>query len=130
MTCHVVLLDNSQFVTTFDQKIVLGKDLFDLVCQRVQVPTNKKQYFGLQYIDHEDGDLNWLNLDKALLTSRKSEPLVYQFAVKVFPKDPLKMNKACKSRYFYKSKVSLTEASYLSQSKNTPKLMASTYKRL
>ena len=90
-TCHVVLLDNSQFVTTFDQKIVLGKDLFDLVCQRVQVPTNKKQYFGLQYIDQEDGDLNWLNLDKALLASRKSEPLVYQFAVKVFPQDPLKM---------------------------------------
>ncbi|XP_015770657.1 PREDICTED: merlin-like [Acropora digitifera] len=60
MTCHVVLLDNSQFVTTFDQKIVLGKDLFDLVCQRVQVPNNKKQYFGLQYIDQEDGDLNWL----------------------------------------------------------------------
>ncbi|XP_068709608.1 band 4.1-like protein 1 [Montipora foliosa] len=90
--CNVVLLDNSQFTTTFAQKIVLGKELFDLVCQRVQVPAHDKQYFGLQCIDNEDGGVNWLNLDKAIPPTRRSQPLIYQFAVKVFPLDPLKMD--------------------------------------
>ena len=89
--CQVVLLDNSQFITTFGQKTVLGMELFDRVCHRVRVPPENRQYFGLQYMDREDGDLNWLNLDKEIRPSRKSKPLMYQFAVKVFPQDPLKL---------------------------------------
>ena len=89
--CQVVLLDNSQFVTSFGQKSVLARELFDRVCQRVQVPANNKQYFGLQCMDREDGDVNWVSLDKEIRPSRKSTPLMFQFAVKVFPQEPLKL---------------------------------------
>ena len=87
--CQVVLLDNSQFVTSFGQKSVLARELFDRVCHRVQVPANNKQYFGLQCMDREDGDVNWVNLDKEIRPSRKPAPLMFQFAVKVFPQEPL-----------------------------------------
>ena len=90
--CHVVLLDNSQFVTMFDQETVVGDELFERVCERLKVPPYDRQYFGLQYIDTEDGDVNWLNLDKEIRPPRKSNPLMYQFAVKVFPKDPLHLD--------------------------------------
>ncbi|CAH3021644.1 unnamed protein product [Porites evermanni] len=83
--CHVVLLDNSEFVTMFDQETVVGDELFERVCERLKVPSYDRQYFGLQYIDNEDGDVNWLNLDKEIRPPRKSNPLMYQFAVKVFP---------------------------------------------
>ena len=90
--CHVVLLDNSQFVTMFDQETVVGDELFERVCERLKVPSYDRQYFGLQYIDTEDGDVNWLNLDKEIRPPRKLNPLMYQFAVKVFPKDPLHLD--------------------------------------
>ncbi|KAL9983445.1 hypothetical protein ACROYT_G005620 [Oculina patagonica] len=91
--CQVVLLDNSQFIATFDQKTVLGSDLFDKVCEKAQVPPYYRQYFGLQYIDREDGDVDWLHMDKEIHPRRKSKPLLYQFAVKVFPRDPIKLEK-------------------------------------
>ena len=91
--CQVVLLDNSQFSTTFEKKTVQGRDLFDRVCERAQVPPYCKQYFGLQYIDREDGEVAWQNLDKEIRSSRKTKPLLYQFAVKVFPQDPIKLEK-------------------------------------
>lgn len=91
--CQVVLLDNSQFITSFEQKKVQGSELFDRVCDKAQVPLYYKQYFGLQYIDREDGDLVWLNLEKEIPAQRKSKQLLYQFAVKVFPRDPLKLEK-------------------------------------
>lgn len=87
---QVVLLDNSEFITAFDQKTVQGSELLDRVCEKVEVPPCYKQYFGLQYIDREDGDVVWLNLDKEIHSRRKSKPLLYQLAVKVFPQDPLK----------------------------------------
>ena len=93
LECQVVLLDNSQFSTTFDKKTVQGRDLFDRVCEKVQVPLNYQQYFGLQYIDREDGEVAWLNLNKEIRSSRKTKPLLYQFAVKVFPQDPIKLEK-------------------------------------
>lgn len=89
--CQVVLLDNSQFITSFEQKTVVGNELLDRVCDKIQVPLYYKQYFGLQYIDREDGELVWLNLEKELPPQRKSKPLLFQFAVKVFPRDPLKV---------------------------------------
>ena len=92
LECQVVLLDNSQFITTFDQTSVLAWELFDRVCERVQAPPNNKQYFGLQCMDREDGDVNWLSLHNEIRRpSRKSTPLMYQLAVKVFPQEPLKL---------------------------------------
>lgn len=93
LECQVVLLDNSQFTTTFDQKTVQGSELFDRVCEKAKIPPYYKPYFGLQYIDREDGDVAWLNLDKEIRYSRKTKPLLYQFAVKVFPQDPIKLEK-------------------------------------
>ena len=93
LECQVVLLDNSHFSTTFDKKTVQGRDLFDRVCEKAQVPPNHQQYFGLQYIDREDGEVVWLNLDKEIRSSRKTKALLYQFAVKVFPQDPIKLEK-------------------------------------
>ena len=90
--CHVVLLDNSQFVTTFGQTTVVGRELFDRVCDRLLVPAGSRQYFGLQFIDGADGDVNWLHLDKEIRPPRKSNQVMYQFAVKVFPKDPLHLD--------------------------------------
>ena len=88
-----MLLDNSQFSTTFDQKTVQGRDLFDRVCEKAQVLPCYKQFFDLQCIDREDGDVAWLNLDKEIRSSRKTKPLLYQFAVKVFLQDPIKLEK-------------------------------------
>ena len=93
LECQVVLLDNSQFITTFDERTVRGSELFDRVCEKAKVPPYYKPYFGLQYIDREDGDVAWLNLDKEIRYSRKTKPLLYQFAVKVFPRDPIKLEK-------------------------------------
>ena len=93
LECQVVLLDNSQFSTTFDKKTVQGRDLFDRVCEKTQVPPYCKEYFGLQYIDREDGEVAWLNLDKEIRSSRKTKPFLYQFAVKVFLQDPIKLEK-------------------------------------
>lgn len=110
--CHVVLLDNSQFVTTFGQKTVFGRELFDRVCQRVQVPADNKQHFGLQYLDREDGDVNWLNLDQEIHPPRKPKPLMYQFAVKVFPKDPLKFEHAMQWQILLQLKVLINRGKF------------------
>ena len=91
--CEVVLLDNSHFISIFDQKRVRGEELFDRVCVKVQVPSYYKQYFGLQFVDRDDGDLNWLDLTKEIQNSRKSKEILYQFAVKVFPQDPVTLEK-------------------------------------
>ena len=94
LECQVVLLDNSQFSTTFDQKTVQGRYLFDRVCEKAQVLPCYEQFFDLQYIgDREDGDVAWLNLDKEIRSSRKTKPFLYQFAVKVFLQDPIKLEK-------------------------------------
>ena len=94
LECQVVLLDNSQFSTTFDKKTVQGRDLFDRVCEKAQVLPCYEQFFDLQYIgDREDGDVAWLNLDKEIRSSRKTKPFLYQFAVKVFLQDPIKLEK-------------------------------------
>ena len=110
--CQVVLLDNSQFVTTFGQKTVLGRELFDRVCHRVQVPPNNKQYFGLQCMDREDGAVNWLNLDKEIRPPRKAKPLMYQFAVKVFPQDPLKLEPNTQKQILLQVKVLINRGKF------------------
>lgn len=91
--CKVVLLDNTEFVTAFEKKSIRGEDLLDRVCARVQVPPICKKYFGLRYADREDGGLNWLDSDKEIQASRKTKELQYQFAVKVFPQEPRKLDK-------------------------------------
>ena len=93
MEFQVVLLDNSQFIATFEQKTVQGRELLDRVCERVQIDPHYRQYFGLQYVDREDGEMVWLNLNKEIHPQRKSKQRFYQFAVKVFPRDPLKLEK-------------------------------------
>ena len=110
--CHVVLLDNSQFITTFGQKTVQGRELFERVCQRVQVPLYNRQYFGLQYMDREDGDVNWLNLDKEIRPSRKFKPLMYQFAVKVFPMEPLKLEQNMQKQILLQVKVLINRGKF------------------
>lgn len=111
--CEVVLLDNSRFVTAFDQEIVLGRDLFDQVCQRVGVAVDNKQYFGLQYIDREDGGLNWLKLYEEIPRSkRKSEAKLYQFAVKVFPQEPLELERAEQRQILLQLKVLINRGKF------------------
>ena len=68
-------------------------ELLDRVCERVQIDPHHRQYFGLQYVDREDGEMVRLNLNKEIHPQRKSKQRLYQFAVKVFPRDPLKLEK-------------------------------------
>lgn len=110
--CQVVLLDNSQFITTFEQKTVLGSELFDRVCEKVQVPPYYRQYFGLQYIDREDGDVGWLPMDKEIHPRRKSKPKLYQFAVKVFPRDPLKLEKGMQRLILLQAKALINRGKF------------------
>ena len=90
LECQVVLLDNSEFETVFVKSSVLGREIFDIVCNKLDIPQNSKGYFGLRFTDREDGELNWLNLEKEIPVSSKSRFINYQFAFKVFPSEPLK----------------------------------------
>lgn len=88
--CQVVLLDNSEFETVFVKNSVLGREVFDIVCNKLDIPQSSRGYFGLRFTDREDGELNWLNLEKEISIPSKSKFINYQFAFKVFPSDPLK----------------------------------------
>lgn len=90
LECQVVLLDNSEFEAAFVKSSVLGREIFNIVCNKLDIPQDSKGYFGLRFTDREDGELNWLNLEKDIPVSSKSNFINYQFAFKVFPSDPLK----------------------------------------
>lgn len=89
--CQVVLFDNTEFVTAFEKKSIRGQDLLDRTCRRVQVPPHCTKYFGLRFADPEDGGMNWLHLEQEIKASKKNKELHYQFAVKVFPPNPQKL---------------------------------------
>lgn len=81
---HVVLLDNSDFVAVFEKKSAKGQELFERVCEKLKIPLKEREYFGLQFTDRADGELNWLNFRKEIRAQR-SKPYNFQFAVRFFP---------------------------------------------
>lgn len=83
LTCEVVLLDNTTFATTFENKSAKGQDLFDKVCDHLGLTTDR-ELFGLQYTAWEDGELNWVENTEEI-RSQRSKPYHFQFAVKFFP---------------------------------------------
>ncbi|XP_024081573.1 protein 4.1 homolog isoform X2 [Cimex lectularius] len=62
-----------------------GEVVFDKVCESVDLV--EKDYFGLQYED-KMGVTNWLDLNKRLGRTMKSDHWEFQFAVKFYPPDP------------------------------------------
>ncbi|XP_031552543.1 ezrin-like isoform X3 [Actinia tenebrosa] len=89
---HVILLDNSEFSTTFESKEVKGFELFDQVCEKAEIPLSYRKYFGLQYVDRKDGEMSWLLLEKPLPTKKKRKLQSLQLAVQVFPTRQLKLH--------------------------------------
>lgn len=90
LDCQVVLLDNSEFSTTFEAEEVQGKELLDLVCEKAEVPQNLRRYFGLQYVDQKDGEMTWLSLENPIRHPKKrGTARSFQLTVKVFPKNPV-----------------------------------------
>lgn len=86
LQCQVVLLDNSLFVATFERKSTKGQELFDRVCEKLSLPPNGRNHFGLQFVDGVDGELTWLDFDRQVRPQRK-KPYSFQFAVKFYPSD-------------------------------------------
>ena len=92
LECQIVLLDNTEFETVFVKNSVLGIEIFDIVCNKLNIPPSDKKYFGLRFTDREDGELNWLNLGKEIPSASKSEFINYQFQFQVFPSEPSKVS--------------------------------------
>ncbi|EDO42748.1 predicted protein [Nematostella vectensis] len=88
--CQVVLLDNSEYTSrlTGDTEALT---LFNGVCDHTDVPRDARRYFGLQYVDRNDGETNWLELHKPIYGQQKDKTLSVQFVVRVFPLNPLRM---------------------------------------
>ena len=107
LECQVVLLDNSLFVGAFEKKSTAAQVLFDRVCERLQIPEAGRCYFGLQFTDFEDGELNWLELDQPIRSQRK-KPYSFQFAVKAFPSFVRKVDPALLTQFVLQVKHSLT----------------------
>lgn len=86
LECQVVLLDNSLFVATFEKKSTKGQQLFDSVCQKLDLPPNARTYFGLQFVDGVDGELSWLDLEREIRPQQR-KPYTFQFTVRFYPSD-------------------------------------------
>lgn len=92
LECRVVLLDNSEFCTTFESGEIEGSELFEQVCAKAQIPPRFRKYFGLQYVDRKDGEMSWVLLESPIRVSKKrGKSRNFQMAVKVFPEDPSKI---------------------------------------
>lgn len=68
------------------QSVTTGKQLFDQVVRTLGL--REVWYFGLQYTDNK-GFLNWLQLDKKVLSQDvpKGETLQFKLSVKFYPED-------------------------------------------
>ncbi|KAK3723786.1 hypothetical protein QZH41_007093 [Actinostola sp. cb2023] len=108
--CQVVLLDNTTFSTTFEQKSAKGKDLSDRVCDHLGL--SDREYFGLQYIAWEDGELNWLDSTAEIRTQR-SKPYHFQLAVKFYPRFPRKIGQKARVLMCLQIKDLLLRGKYL-----------------
>lgn len=86
LECQVVLLDNSLYVATLESKSAKGQDLFDNVCQKLSLPPNTRNYFGLQFVDGVDGELTWLEFEREIRPQRR-KPYTFQFAVRFYPSE-------------------------------------------
>ena len=84
LECHIVLLDNFDFVALFEKKSAKGQELFDRACEKLKIPSNEKGFFGLQFTDRADGELNWVDM-KREIRAQRSKPYNFQFAVRFFP---------------------------------------------
>lgn len=84
LECHIVLLDNFDFVALFETKSAKGQELFDRACEKLKIPSKEKGFFGLQFTDRADGELNWVDL-KREIRAQRSKPYNFQFAVRFFP---------------------------------------------
>ena len=84
LDCHVVLLNNIDFAAALEKKSAKGNELFEKVCDKLKIPSKERVYFGLQFTDRADGELNWLDLYKEI-RSQQSKPYNFQFAVRFFP---------------------------------------------
>lgn len=89
---RVILLDNSEFTTTFESRDIKGLELFDQVCEKAQIPLSCRKYFGLQWADRKDGEMSWLVLEKALRAKKKHKVQNFQLAFQVFPTRQLKLH--------------------------------------
>lgn len=90
LDCRVVLLDNSEFSTTFESGEIQGGELFDQVCEKADIPSNYRRFFGLQFVKREDGEMSWLFLGSSIRLSKRGKTRCFQLAVKVFPENPVK----------------------------------------
>lgn len=106
LECQVVLLDNSLFVGAFEKKSTTGQMLFDRVCEKLQIPEAGKCYFGLQFTDFEDGELNWLDLEQAIRSQRR-KPYSFQLSVRLFPSLLRKIEKGLLSQFMLQVKHNL-----------------------
>lgn len=106
LECQVVLLDNALFVGAFEKKSTTGQQLFDRVCDKLVIPSAGRCYFGLQFTDFEDGELNWLDLEEKIRSQRR-KPYSFQFAVKFFPSYLQKTEKALQTQFMLQIKHNL-----------------------
>ncbi|XP_031560786.1 radixin-like [Actinia tenebrosa] len=88
-TIKVVLLDNTEVSFKFEErKKILGSELFEKVCKNTKIEEPWRKYFGLQYVNKNDGKRDWLKKNQVVNQCPSSVPGQFQFAVKVFPDTP------------------------------------------
>ncbi|KXJ13729.1 Band 4.1-like protein 1 [Exaiptasia diaphana] len=82
-----------QLLSIFDAKAQLhfkkmtkGQTMFDELCKHISLV--EKEYFSLRYIDEKDGQFNWLEMDKGIISQMSRAPLHFYFAVKFYPDNP------------------------------------------
>jgi len=112
LTCEVVLLDNTAFLTTFEHKSAKGKELFDRVCDHLRLTADDRQLFGLQYTAWEDGELNWVENDEEI-RSQRSKPYHFQFAVKFYPVFPQRVSQEARVQLCLQIKDLLMRGKFL-----------------
>jgi hypothetical protein len=82
-TCHVLLLDGSDFEVSVDKK-AKGQDLTDKVCAHLNLL--EKDYFSCSY--RENDVKFWLNANKRIAKQVRNDSYVFAFEVKFYPPDP------------------------------------------
>ncbi|XP_076440887.1 uncharacterized protein LOC143280176 isoform X3 [Babylonia areolata] len=92
-TYEVVLLDGEHVNIELD-KNADGKDLFDKVCQHLDL--SEREYFGLQYVDERiPSPLKcWLSPEKKISKQKKRGPWLFDFALKFYPPDPTQLRES------------------------------------
>lgn len=108
LAIKVVLLDNTEVSFKFEaRKKILGSELFEKVCTNVKIEETWQKYFGLQYVNKNDGKRDWLKQDEVVTQCPSSVPGQFLLAVKVFPSNPLDTDQVVQKLLVFQVKESL-----------------------